>query len=362
MSTTAAFPRKQKVVVIGGGTGTFSVLSGLKQYRDIELTAVVTMTDSGGSTGRLRDEFGMLPVGDMRLCLVALAREDEAGELLRKLFLHRFDKEKSSLHGHNFGNILLTALTDMLGSEEQAIEAAAEILNVRGRVMPVTTDHTDLVAQYENGEVLFGESEIDDPNEHTHDCTTRVTNLWTQPKAVLNPRVREAILEADFVVLGPGDLYSSLLSNVIVQGFPDALQESNAKFVYVANLVTKYGQTHGLKLSDFVSEVHKYAGRMPDMIVQNSAALPEEVLAKYKIEQSFPIVDDWQERIQADSQFAELAADVKREQAPLLAEEIYVKPSGDVLKRSLLRHDPHRLGTAIRALIWNNEATNGNSN
>ena len=197
--------KKQNVVVIGGGTGTHTVLRGLKQYqKQLNVSAVVTMADSGGSTGRLRDEFGYLPVGDVRMALVALASDvDEQEELLRKLFLYRFDKG-DGLSGHNFGNLLLVALTDILGSEEAAIRAAARVLRVRGTVVPVTTEKVDLVATYDDGTQVIGEHNIDEPT--TKRAQYKITELSITPQASISEAAESTILDADLIVLGPGDL------------------------------------------------------------------------------------------------------------------------------------------------------------
>jgi uncharacterized cofD-like protein len=331
--------KKVKVVVIGGGTGTFTVLTGLKHFPDCDLTAIVTMTDNGSSTGRLRDEFGRLPVGDIRQCLVALAREDEASILLRQLFNFRFPESKSGLSGHNFGNLFLTALTEILGDEVKAIEAAAEILNVTGHILPVTKDNVDLVAEYENGDILMGEKNIDEPGPK-HDCTTRIVELWTQPSAAIYAPSREAILAADFIVIGPGDLYSSLLSNVVVDGVPEAIQQNQGKFIYVGNLVSKYGQTHGLKQSEYLAEVEKYVGRKPDYVLLNSQPLSDEILVRYEEEQSYPVVDDL------------TVENVRR--ADLLSNETVQRASGDTVKRSLLRHDSHKLAQELLKLFNEN--------
>jgi uncharacterized cofD-like protein len=329
---------QKKIVVIGGGTGTFTVLKGLKHYDDLDLTAIVTMTDDGGSTGRLRDEFGTLPVGDVRQCLVALAREDEAGEMLRSLFLYRFPSSDSSLAGHNFGNLFLTALTDILGSEVAAIDAAAEILNVNGDILPITTDQVKLAAQYDNGDVLVGEEYVDEPDEATHDCTARVVKLWTQPKAQISEEARKAIETADEIIIGPGDLYSSLLSNVVIEGVPEAIQKSQGKFIYVSNLVSKYGQTHGMKLSDYISEIENYSGRELDKAVVNNSELPEAILERYENENSYPILDDG-------------PPNGKIIRGDVVSSQEVIRKDGDVVKRSLLRHDSDKLAAQLVKLI-----------
>jgi uncharacterized cofD-like protein len=337
--------KKLNVVVIGGGTGTFTVLSGLKHYRNCELTAVVTMTDNGGSAGKLRDEFGYLPVGDIRQCLVALSREDDASMILRQLFQYRFPDSKSELSGHSFGNLFLTVLTEILGSEVKAIEAAVDILNVEGKILPITTDNVDLMAEYEDGSVLMGEKNIDEPNEK-HNGAAKVKRLWTQPPAIIHPPTKQAIASADFIVMGPGDLYSSLLANIVVGDVAHTIKDSPAKIVFVGNLVSKYGQTHGLKQSDYLAEMAKYIGRRADFALINDAPLPEKILEKYRDEQSYPVEDD------LGSQPAEAAASLtKVVRQALLSEEVVNRKSGDTVRRSLLRHDSQKLAQALMGIF-----------
>jgi uncharacterized cofD-like protein len=329
---------KKRVVVVGGGTGTHTVLRGLRRYSDeIDITAIVNMSDSGGSTGRLRDEFGQLPVGDVRNVLTALAADDdEHYNLLRKLFLYRFDRGEGLL-GHNFGNLLLTALTDILGDEVKAIEAASKILRVSGRVVPVTTDNVNLVAEYEDGSVVFGESDIDTLSPKLSQL--RIIKLSLTPEASLNPSAREALVKADLIVLGPGDLYTSILSNCVVNGFPEALAESKAKIVYVCNLMSKKGQTVGMNAMEHINEVIRYINMTPDIAIINSNTVPEDILENYAKEGDHPVVNN------CTSDKCMIYAE------PLVAEEIIQPVSGDVVKRSLVRHDPDRLAAVLMKLI-----------
>lgn len=329
---------KKKIVVVGGGTGTYTVLSGLKKYSDIlDLTAIVAMTDSGGSTGRLRDEFGYLPVGDVRMALSALAREDDEHDaLLRKLFLHRFAKN-GDISGHNFGSLFLVALTDILGSEESAIEAASRVLRVCGTVLPVTHEKVHLVAEYSNGERIVGEHEIDEPNASVGE--QKITSLSITPKANVNTKAREALLQADLIIFGPGDLYTSVLANCVVDGFSEALARSKGKVVYISNLMTKVGQTTGMGVAAHVQELTQYSGRTPDFVFVNTATLPDNLLSRYELEREYPVVVDYE---------SETCKVIARD---FLASEEVVRGKGDVLKRSLIRHDPHKLASAIRALL-----------
>jgi uncharacterized cofD-like protein len=328
---------KKSVVVIGGGTGIYPVLRGLKMYRDLDVTAVITMADSGGSTGRLRDEFGQLPVGDVRMALAALSADvNNHSELLRELFLYRFDKGEG-LNGHNLGNLLLVALTDMLDSELEAVKAASRILRVRGTVLPVTQDRVHIVATYDDGVEVEGEHDIDEPPEERFEH--RITNLATNPIATITPDAKKAIEEADMVVLGPGDLYTSLMANCVVEGVSEAIQASEAKFVFVTNLMTSQGQTHDMTAKDHVEEVLKYVGRAPDTVVVNTAKVSKELLDRYAEAFQYPVVDDMNE----------VACNIVR--ADLLDDTPVEKKQGDVLQRSLVRGDAEKMGKVLYDLL-----------
>lgn len=274
----------KRIVVIGGGTGSFTVLRGLKNH-DVDLTAVVSMFDSGGSTGRLRDEFGYLPAGDVRRCILALAPDSEEKAVLRKLLDYRFPRGEG-LARHNFGNLLLTALTDITGSDLRAIESLSGLLNIAGRVLPVTLDNRTLCARLEDGSVLKGEANID-----TYSGNSRIRKIYLNSPARVLPAVVETIKSADVVVLGPGDLFTSVLPNVLVKGVKKALKETNGKKVYVCNVMTKRAETHGFVASDFLREVQKYAGSVDYMIV-NTAPIPEDALERYAKECKFPVLVD----------------------------------------------------------------------
>jgi len=324
-----------KIVTMGGGTGTYTVLSGLKKY-PLDITAIVTTADSGGSTGRLRDEFGYLPVGDFRMALTALTSSEEESEFLRELFLHRFDRGEDGLRGHNFGNLFLIAMADVLGSYEQAVKMAARILRVNGTVLPVTSEPVDLVAEYESGEIVRGEAGIDDVLESGRDGKQRIKSLWVEPDVPITPDAALAVMETDFIVLGPGDLYTSLFPNLVVGGAKKAVEKSNAHIIYVMNLMTKYGQTFGFTAKDHVEELATYLGRQPDTVIVNSEPLPDEILLKYEEEQDFPVEDDLED-----------GNGYKVVRAKILAPEEIEKPSGDIVRRSLVRHDSDKLAWEI---------------
>lgn len=327
-----------QVVVIGGGTGTHTVLRGLVPYQpDILTTAIVTMADSGGSTGRLRDEFGQLPVGDVRMALAALASGDDEHEcLLREMFLHRFDTA-GDLSGHTFGNLFLVTLREVLGSEAAAIAAAGRILKIRGAVVPVTYTPADLVATYADGVTLTGEHTIDEPPADR--TGVRLTELALTPAVSLSADAAKALAAADLIVLGPGDMYTSVLANCVVAGMPEALRTASAPMVYVANLMTKRGQTDGMSVADHVEAVTRYVGRQPDTVLVNTAPLPQHLCERYAREAEYPV------RYEAP------ACPHVYQEVDLLARTEVTTSAGDVLKRSLLRHDPDALATALVELL-----------
>jgi uncharacterized cofD-like protein len=310
------------------------VLKGLSaHHQKLSIQAIVTMADSGGSTGRLRDAFGSLPVGDVRMALVALASNDHHHEeLLRQLFLYRFDKGEG-LQGHNFGNLFLTALTDILGSEAEATKVASRILRIRGSVIPVTADNVQLVAAYDDKTTVEGETYIDEPAPafaHRH-----IEALYTNPLAVISDDAFEAIVSADCIVIGPGDLYSSILANCVVQGVPEAFAQSRASIIYIANLMSRPGQTRGMSIGDHVREIERYIARYPDVVFMNTAPLPEAVLASYQTQGDAPPLDDTHL----------LSIPVVAED--LLSSEAVHLSKSDRLTRSLLRHDPLKVTNAI---------------
>lgn len=277
----------KKVVVIGGGSGIFNVLKGLKNY-PVEITSVVTTFDSGGSTGLLRDEFGTLPSGDIRRSIVALA-PDTGDSSLRDLFNYRFDSA-SSLKGHSFGNLFLQALSHISQSEIGAIKKASELLNIKGRVLPISLDNSHLCAELESGEIIEGETNIDVPK---HDGRIRIKKIFLKPKAIICEDAYDAIKDADLIIIGPGDLYTSILPNLIVAGFNEALRKSKAKILYITNIMTKWGETHDFKASDFARVLTKCLKKPKiDYLICNSKPLSMHLIKLYKKEKSSPVVVD----------------------------------------------------------------------
>ena len=277
-------PPRRSVTVIGGGTGSFNLLVGLRPYEHINLTSIVTMTDSGGDSGRLRTEFKVLPPGDLRRCLVALSDESP---LLRELFNFRF--EDDPLRGRQLGNLVMLALCRLLKSEREALEALHRLLNIRGRVLPVSWDHVHLHAELADGSVVEEEANIDVPK---HDVSIPIRRVFLSPSAKPNPEALSAIADSDFVVFAPGDLYTSTIPNLLVDGVPEALRASPAKMVYVTNLMTKRGETLGYTASRHVEELIKYSGRIPDAVLVHTGGLPTEMAERYLVEEARPVEVD----------------------------------------------------------------------
>ena len=325
---------KKRIVVIGGGTGSHTVLTGLKGL-NCDLTAVVAMSDDGGSSGRLRDELGQLPPGDVRQCLVALAADDDASESLRRLFDYRFTAG-NGLNGHSFGNLLLSALTDITGSADGAIREASRLLRTSGTVLPVTLTGSTLKAQLEDGSVIEGESCIDRRCGNNHHPITRV---FLEPKARVYPPVLDAIGNADAIVIGPGDIYTSVLPNFLIEGVAGVVRESSAVKIHVCNLMTKPGESDGFQASDFLRLLSEYVGvdRPVDYLLANVGPIPENVRSRYALNGQHPVeIDD----------------------------EKCLTYAGEIVKASMtsagqyLRHDPAALAEGIMGIM---EAADGAS-
>lgn len=265
----------KKIAVLGGGTGIFSVLTGLKKH-PVDLTAIVSMADNGGSSGILREEFGVLPPGDIRRALVALS---ESEELLCDLFAYRF--KEGELEGHNFGNLFLTALSKMERSFQQGVKRAMTLLNVKGEVIPVSTEDAQLHAELEDGQVIKGETNIDVPK---HDGNLKIKRVFLKPECTINNRAKTALKKADAIVIGPGDLYTSVVPNLLVQGVPKAINNSSATKIYICNLMTKFGETNGFSASDFIDIIKKYLKGDLDYVLINNKKPSRERIKKYEQE------------------------------------------------------------------------------
>jgi uncharacterized cofD-like protein len=329
--------RTPRVVCIGGGTGTFVVLKGLKQF-PINLGVIVAMSDSGGSNKRIRDEFGLLPTSDIRQCLVALSDEEKGPELLRRLFMYRYDRGRG-IKGMTFGNLFMAALADILGSQEQAIKQTSKVLRIKGNVIPVSYTKTDLYAKYENGLTVSGEHFIDEPK---HDGRVRIAEVFLKPQAVANPDAIEAILKADMLVLGPGDLFTSLIPNFLVVGISQAISRSKAKVVYICNLMTKYGQTYNYSASDHVTEVQKFIKRRLTHVIVNSSQINHHALSIYAKFKEKPVRNDLSDK--------ESFRVINRAVA---GKQLITRNQSDKLVRSLIRHDSQILAMTLMQILEN---------
>ena len=300
--TVSPGERSLRIVAIGGGTGLSTLLRGLKRYvatpasQDAQerpcadapclirdLTAIVTVTDDGGSSGRLREDFKMLPPGDVRNCMVALS-EDE--HLLSKLFRFRF--EQGELEGHSFGNIFLAALSHITGDFAQAVQMSSQILATRGRIFPATNTNVNLAALMDDGSLVRGETNIT-ASRH------RISELMLEPAtADPLPETLEAIANADLITIGPGSLYTSLITNLLVRGIPEALKASKATKIYVCNLMTQANESLGLTASQHLERISRHAGtdRLFDFALINTAPISALRLEQYEREGQSPIAAD----------------------------------------------------------------------
>ena len=318
--------------MVGGGTGTFVVLSGLKDEK-LDLSVVVSMMDSGGSTGRLRDQLGVLPPGDLRQCLVALS---DAPLLWRKLFLYRF--EKGDFKGHNFGNIFLAALEKVGTSYDEAIEMAAYVLKTKGKVIPVTVDKLHLVAEYENGKIITGEGLIDE----NHAASSRIKRAYLVPEGKASAKALAALTDCEYLIVGPGDLYTSIIPVLLVNGVKEAILKSKAKIIYIMNLMTKSGQTTNYSAHDHLKDLEKYLGKTPDVILVNNSPISSEVLKSYERYNEIKVENDLKNR-------GDLAKVVE---ADLVDNKPIELDESDILYRSILRHDSKKVAAALKKIFY----------
>lgn len=327
---------KKKVVTLGGGSGSFVLLSGLRDY-DYDISAIVSMADDGGSTGRLRDELGVLPPGDVRQCLVALSKEPM---IWRDLFNYRF--ESGDLKGHAVGNLFLSGLEKMKGDFSEGLEIAMKALDVKGRVIPVTESDTTLNILLSDGSLIEGEGAISDSLDIEE---VGLDKIFLKPSAKANKKALEAIAEADLVVIGPGNYYSSILPNLIVDGIGDALRTTKAKIVYIANLVNKKGHTSKFMLEDYVQAINSFLGENRlDYVIFNTQFPSQQLIEKY------------QERGEVVLEARNLVRDKNRSfkivTADLLGEEQKFSNSDEISNsRALIRHDSKKLAKVVTYLL-----------
>ncbi len=276
MKVNAVLQKKTRLACIGGGTGLFNLLIGLKTLPQVLLTSIVDMSDDGGSSGKLSQSLGLLPPGDIRRSLVALSN---APEIMNQIMQYRFDK-KGELSGHSFGNIFLAALTGVKGSMSEAVRSLSDILYLQGIVLPVSNTATTLVARFTGGTVIRGESKID--GCYGRSAELKLEELRHEPGARADSAVVASILFADFVTIGPGDLFTSVVTNLIVKSIREALVKSPAKKIYICNLMTKPGETTGFDAADHIKEIIKYLGEdCLDYVLVSNTKVSKQSLADY---------------------------------------------------------------------------------
>jgi len=326
----------KKIVTVSGGTGGYTILSGLKNIKGISITALVSMADSGGSAGALQDELGVLPAGDVRQCLVALS---EHTDVVRKLINYRFSEGPFS--GHSFGNIFLAALEKVTGDFVAGVEIASEILKVKGKVVPITKDRAELVVKLTNGQIVDGEDKID----HTNIQKSPIEEISYKNGVKLNDHARVAIEEADYIVLGPGDFYTSIIPNLIVVGFKEALAKSKAKIILPINLTNKPGHTMYWSVGDYVDLVEDYLERTIDLILVNNKSPLKKQMKYYK---EYYKLDNFDGIIVKDD-----LNDNRIIRLSLLSHLIPPPVEGDKIQntRSFIRHDSKKLAIAIKKII-----------
>lgn len=321
----------KKIVTLGGGTGQYTLLSGLKKY-PIDITAIVSMADDGGSTGILRDELGVLPPGDIRKCLVALSEDTD---VLRNLFSYRFTAEEgkvSALQDHAFGNLFLAALEKVTGSFETAIIEASRILRLRGTVLPSTLDPVTLVVTLMNNEVLIGESVLDN---HESVKTVGVQSVRLQSPVRAYTKAIEAIEGADFIIIGPGDLFGSIIPCLLVEGIANAIRKCSARVVYIANLSNKRGVTQNFTISSYINHIEQYIGNGRITTTIGNSQLP-----------SLEKIETYEQQYGDGSIVVCFSGEKHVVCAPLIS---------DNEQSEFVRHDPKKLAEAVMKYVQHNK-------
>ena len=320
-----------KLVLLGGGTGSFALLPGLKKLTT-NVTAIVSMSDDGSSTGVLRDELGVLPPGDVRQCLAALSNIPE----VRDLFSYRFSKGR--LKGHSLGNIIIAGLELQYDNFEEAIRVAGELLNITGRVVPVTLERHRLMMR-DGWRTIRGEGRID------HYAIKRPNpKVWLEPEARINPAARQAIMDADMVVIAPGSIYTSLLALFLVEGVSEAMRQTRARIVSVTNLVNEHGQTRDWHVTDYVRKLESYLGPgVIDVALYNNQPITDKLLKRYAAEGEYPV------RIDPEGFVGVHARTIG---ARLVSRDIiHQDPADTAARRAFIRHDADAVCEQLQKLL-----------
>ena len=324
----AAVNKKKRIVCIGGGTGLFNILMGIKNIPGILPISVVSMTDDGGSSGRLRDLFGVLPPGDVRRSLVALS---SAPQVMNEIMTYRFKKGDCFI-GHNFGNILLMVLNNITGSMSEGVKALGDLLNVEGIVLPVSVSNSRLCAEFEDGTIVKGESNIDLGKGRPPDL--RITRCWHEPRSRCDINSFSSIINADIVTIGPGDLYTSVITNLLIDDIRRAITGTKAKKIYICNIMTKPGETSGYTALDHIREVIKYLKKdcIDYVIISDNSALSKKALLRYSKKKQFPVRIGDMSQIRKATKAGIIIADIAHE-------------------TELIRHDSRKIRDGIARIM-----------
>lgn len=328
--------KKINITTIWWGSGTFNVIYGLKKVfpqNERNLATIIAMTDSGGTTWEIRDKYGVLPPGDIRRAICALARDTG---IVRKLFEYKFDDEQWVIWWNKIGNILLTALWEIKWSFEAWLTEACKMFDVEWKIIPVTLEDVHLWVEFEDGVKIIGEKNIDvsDKNdfERSHNINQNVVDaflVWGD--GTLNPKAREAILNSDYIILGPGDFYTSIVPNLLSKGMKEALAQTQAKIIYVCNIMTKKWETTTYELKDFIDNIEKYAWETIDYVLVNNGHISDELVEKYKTE-------EWKKPVKLKD-----IKDFDRKKYTIIERDF-------INESDVVRHDPKKLAEVIKEL------------
>lgn len=329
---------KEKIVTFGGGTGQFHLLDGLRNLNETNLiTAVASTWDSGGSSGRLRTELGVLPPGDLRRCMLALMEDDNQRKAAQRLFDDRLEEADGPLKGHSIGNLITARLDHIYSGQDRGIDAERDLFRIKAKIVPATLTNVQLIAETKKGNIIVGEKNIDTRvKDKNFDPDDRIIRIYFDSRVDSNKDVLKAIKNADKIIFAPGDLYTSILPHLLVNGVSEAIIKSKAKLVIVLNLATKAGETDSYKASDFLSSFLFYLGdnKSIDYLITNKNHLEKEIIDVYK--------EEGQDLVEVDNEKCKkLAPNIK-----IISENIsrYLK------NEHLFRHDPVKLASVILKL------------
>lgn len=328
----------KSVVTVGGGTGSYVVLQALTKVKNINITALVTTADDGGIAKKERDEFGILPQSDIRKAIIALANKSK-NKTLRELFTYRFSKG-IGFEGATLGNLILTALCELKGSQYNAIKEIEKIFNIKGKVIPTTLDTTNILIKLSNNQEIFGETNLDTV---FWNGKLKIKNIQLIPTPKIFIEAEKAIKNANFIIINPGDLYGSIIPNLVIKGFSEAVQQSNSKIVYICNLVTKFGQTYNYDVKDHIKDIEKYLSKKIDIVIVNNQKFTSFQAVSYLKENSEPV----KLNLNSLNKYKVYATN-------LISEKQVAPAKGDKLKRSTVRHSVPSLTKVLDKVIEEN--------